>query len=586
MSSHSPAIPLFLGLEKKFMEGLGFLSAPIAVQRDARKFRNIFGPAKNAELYRGHPEGTTATAAMLSRLATRMKECYPWPDLDTKPCTRDENENIPAGYTYLAQLVAHDLVQNMAPLPHIDNPEGFLRRDFRLNRMVMETIYGGGPAASPGPFALPEEAHGERCFLRLGHVMPRAGDYRKEPLVGQAPRDIPRARCPHLSDSRPRKGTPDAFVADPRNDDHLILSQLTALFHEFHNIVCRHVLKATPAPTSGPRAFHFERAFLLSRKIVARIYRRIVVEDLMSRLLEPEIFARYKDESRKFLDVPEAGDDRVPLEFSHAAFRFGHVMIRFSYTLNKILEEGASIRSILDRSSARQAHLLPVACDWIIDWKHFFETEPNGAGVTFSRGIRPYIGSGPLTNDTYFDNSDPSGALPDGGIFYRDLVRGADASLRSVASVIDKLPASDRQRCRLLSDAGYREHVLGEWLKYEDPGRDAIDRGPRFLPADIVSLSQDPPLFFFILFEAAHTQRGKRLGILGSTIVAEVVFAALEKERGAIEKDAVVTEKVKEIFGPGRDPKNMPGLIKFIKANGGLQDVECPPAAERPPADA
>ncbi|MFL5156218.1 MAG: hypothetical protein ACJ8C3_25600 [Microvirga sp.] len=42
-------------------------------------------------------------------------------------------------------------------------------------------------------------------------------------------------------------------------------------------------------------------------------------------------------------------------------------------------------------------------------------------------------------------------------------------------------------------------------------------------------MSQDPPLFFFVLFEAAHTQDGERLGILGSIIAAEIFFAAYKK---------------------------------------------------------
>ena len=45
-----------------------------------------------------------------------------------------------------------------------------------------------------------------------------------------------------------------------------------------------------------------------------------------------------------------------------------------------------------------------------------------------------------------------------------------------------------------------------------------------------MSLADNPPLPFFILFEAAMDpeSRGMRLGVLGSILVAEVVFGALQ----------------------------------------------------------
>jgi hypothetical protein len=78
--------------------------------------------------YRGLGNDAEATEKMLSRLVTRMRwGGYPWPATGTDAWTSDDNEALPAGYTYLAQLVAHDLVQNTAQLPLISSFPGELQ---------------------------------------------------------------------------------------------------------------------------------------------------------------------------------------------------------------------------------------------------------------------------------------------------------------------------------------------------------------------------------------------------------------------------------------------------------------------------
>ena len=56
--------------------------------------------------------------------------------------------------------------------------------------------------------------------------------------------------------------------------------------------------------------------------------------------------------------------------------------------------------------------------------------------------------------------------------------------------------------------------------------------------ADIETLSNDPPLPFFILFEAMHQSQteGLHLGLLGSIIVSEVIFGALASDPRAAER--------------------------------------------------
>jgi hypothetical protein len=75
---------------------------------------------------------------------------------------------------------------------------------------------------------------------------------------------------------------------------------------------------------------------------------------------------------------------------------------------------------------------------------------------------------------------------------------------------------------RLLFDRDYRVSRLREWLAAA-PAYGALTA------EDIETLSNDPPLPFFILFEAMWQPQaeGLCLGPLGSIIVSEVIFGAL-----------------------------------------------------------
>ena len=583
MDAHGGRIPL------SRLAGSG-KSAAFAFGQEG--LRRVLTETFNAtQTYRGLPGEPEATEAMLSRLVTRMRwGDYPWPVGGADAWTSEDNDAIPAGYTYLAQLVAHDFVQNTAQLPMISGFPGQLQRDYRTQRLVLDTIYGGGPGKDPLPYAITANGTADRCLLRLGHVRgqePQPFDPNPpSPLMDQPARDIPRARCPHLSDLPTARMAPDSLIADTRNDQHLIISQLTALFHELHNIVFKKVRNLQLAPSSQlieqlnlPQRSDYptdgtfgqaqdDMAFLQTRKLVAYVYRRIVVQDLLRRLLEPGVFAYYTDSARSFpadlFDPLE--DNRVPVEFSHSVFRFGHVMTRFAYKLNDKLEPNPSIKNLLDRSSAKRRDLLPLASNWLVDWSHFFDLG-DGKTINRSRRISPFVAFGPLAADSAV----PAQMGRDGGLFYRDFVRGYEAGVSSVEALIAKLRSTELDRSDLLKDANLREHELGRWLTHVP--------NIGFGPQELVSLSKDPPLLFFILFESAYTQGGRRLGILGSTLVADVFFAAKKLNQGVIEDDPAVPVLAREVFGAAV-PTDMPAAIAYVKAQGGLAEVVFDPTVE------
>lgn len=552
------------------MTGVFSNNSPIGVEDrlPAETYRHLFGRLNLLTPYDGHPGGPEQTAKMLSKLASRMSEPIPvgtlqvgWP--------QDDNTAIPAGYTYLAQLVAHDLVQNVGALPPISEFTGQLQRDYRIQRMVLDTIYGSGPSAGATHFEPSRSGFGRELTLRLGHVRKEEGHPAQESpplLTGQPARDIARGRCPFRGDTSAgelgpvaRHGTPDAMIADLRNDDHVIISQMTALFHEAHNAIFHKLTKR-----HGNAAQNIKnRIFLEARKVLAFVYRRIVVVDLLSRLLDQDIYEEYRDAKRNALDPDTLTDTRVPVEFSHAAYRFGHVMARFSYMLNAELEtelqHNPALQHLMDRSSSRRSDLVPLARTWLVDWSHFFDLG-DGKHVNLSRRITPYAGKGFFTEKTSVGNE--AGNLK-GGLYFLDLLRGYQAGIATVDSLIANLSPEHRNRSPLLSEPSFRQNEIGKWLTH---------RPSDFSADELVSLSTNPPLLFFVLFEAAHQQQGLRLGTLGSTILAEVFLISMKLNEDVIEQDLAMPDLLNAVFG-GSSPIDMPGLINFVKAEGGLKPV-------------
>jgi len=261
---------------------------------------------------------------------------------------------------------------------------------------------------------------------------------------------------------------------------------------------------------------------LCARSAVTAIYHNIVRNDLMRRVLHPEVHAAYCGPNPDFIDRPPAGSTgdgwQIPLEFSHGAFRFGHAMVRPEYQINDYSNH--DLNNTLEKNSVNDPANMPLDDTWIVRWSRFFEID--GSRPNFSRRIGPYLSDG-LGNDQIFPAFDETDRV---GLLYRDLFGAAIAGMWSVDALIAEIALRRPQfinTSRLLSDRGWRIGQLREWL-VSSPVYGGLSAD------DIATLSNDPPLPFFILFEAMHHCDGLRLGPLGSIIVAEVIFGALHSE--------------------------------------------------------
>lgn len=528
-----------------------------------RGFRNLCGtPAAvfSADGLMSEPDSEEKLTALMMRLASRTAAGQDssgrynfWSDRlkppqgsaaanpGAAPVEPWENPHVPSGYTYLLQLVAHDLVASSVSLSiDVERAEVENARD---DALVLETIYGNGPELTPEPYEFSREhLHGRglipRTRLRVGPLRPKIAGTKHCPHrdlgrgtgtagVDTTNRPINMVEDEARGSDRAKLWLTETMVADTRNDSHALLSQLTVLFHLLHNTLIGKLEKRVAArPGEWSEQEFAWRRFVCARTAVTLIYRRIIRNDLMRKLLHPEIYEAYSKGWR--LEDSKDVKEGIPLEFSHGAFRFGHAMVRDSYRVNdpakpELMDFGL-------QQSPRLPYKLPVNSDWMVDWRLFFEIDPSVA-PNFSRRIGPHYAR-PLHADLIFTPESGRG-LP-----FLDHMSAAHAGVWSVSHLIahvkEKLRTQPNSKlANIFSTYDLWRAPLSGWL---GEGDSLIP----LLPGDKTALVNDPPLSLFILFEAAHSMSGgapvregggTRLGALGSLIVAETIYGALDRNR-------------------------------------------------------
>jgi hypothetical protein len=195
-----------------------------------------------------------------------------------------ENARIPAGFVILGQFLAHDITADRSLLAR-HAVAGELTNS-RTPRLDLECVYGDGPVGNP--FLYDRE---DPDKLLLG------------------------------ADDLPRNHQGTALVGDPRNDVHLLISQLHLAFLRFHN-----------RTVDWLREEGVSDAFEEARRLVRWHYEWVVVHEFLPLSVGEEIASDVGANGRRHYDPGE--DTAIPVEFSDAAYRFGHSQITPTYRLN------------------------------------------------------------------------------------------------------------------------------------------------------------------------------------------------------------------------------------------------------------
>ncbi len=522
-------------------------------------FRHVFGPPEPPERFQVDGEDPRTSPAALATLRRRMRGLATL--MGTRPPGSADNPNLPAGYTYLAQLAAHDMVStSMAfwsaggPDPGVANVHGAPLR--------LRTLYGDGPGACPFAFAPDDARDQHRSRFRLSAYAGAKDDPKNF-------RDIGRAATPGTLGNRggfAGAGRGEALIADQRNDQSALLSQVSTLFQMLHNTL----LDMIPKPgTLAARALREQTAarFAVAQEATILVFRNVLRHDLLPRLLHPGVRALYENPAPEWLE-PEPAPG-VPLEFSHGALRFGHAMLRDSYRVGRFTD--ATLADLLRQNSTRGPNAVPLTRDWLIRWSQFYQL-PSQPEPNYSMKLGPRY-TAMLMGDGLFDaieQGDPA------GVAFRDLMSAGLTGMRSVGSLAARVAALRpglATPSTLLADPAARQAALAKWL-----GRDSAVS--LLAPADIAALAAEPPLPFYILFEAEHEEKGERLGLLGSLLVAETIYGALARERLASEGEGGIGADFGRLcaawLGDFRFPdpplvQKMPELVGYLARRLGLK---------------
>ncbi len=441
--------------------------------------RSSLTEGKFGWLLRGLPPCLARTEEQIQALVASLVE--PADAGGSWGATGRDNPAIPAVYTYLAQLLDHDLTFDAASdSQRRDDPDAL--HNFRTPRLDLDSVYGSGPRVSP-------------------HLYHKA-DPDKLLLGGPAGPD----GKPDGTDL-PRNSDGIALLGDPRDDVHLVISQLHLALLHFHNAVVDRVRADTSLVPPGSIVFD------AAQQLVRWHWQWVVVHDLLPRLVGPatlaEVLPAAGDESsgknlgrgwgkpRLLLYTPR-NRPYVPLEFSGALYRFGHTMVRNDYQLNAttgLITTFSPSPEPGERDDLRGHR--PIPGGWMIDWTLFAPT-PGGSPQP-SRLIDSLL-------------------APD----LHQLPASVDTARRSLAF----LNIRSGQRYGLPSGESFAAAVTAALAAAG--GQLA---GPTLAPGD--SGMNDTPLWLWMLKEAELRTGGQHLGPVAGRIITEVLLGLLWHDKAS-----------------------------------------------------
>lgn len=493
--------------------------------------------------------GTTVTSRELREaLAKAMTPATESPD--------SSHPAIPAGFTYLGQFVDHDLT--------LDATGRDLEQDVTVDELIqgrspaldLDSLYGRGPQKPQ-----------DRKFYGPDGIRLRTG--KTQPVGGQSDgvNDIPQKELDGFD--LPRVGIGSsigerraALIPDARNDENLAVAQIHCAFIRFHNKVVTDL-----AAKGTDSAVLFDTA----RELVVKHYQWMLRTDYLIQIVDDEIVDDVFKHGRRYFDVaPEIKYDdggveddtyrklqpgdapTMPIEFSVAAFRLGHSMVREEYEWNRVFNSGqgpgvlapATLRLIFvfsatsgnfqpfppddDNPDAGRSERLPT--NWVADLPRLFDFSETGRKELTRTADQFNLAK---RIDTLL--VDVLKQLPLGSF-------GARGS--TVPEIERNLAFRNLTRANMLKLATGQE--MAEFFKLDEDERltpTEIEQGSgngaslaELSTEDLELVKTKTPLWFYILREAEVKGNGRLTGV-GGRIVAEVFHRAMEGSRHSIVRD-------------------------------------------------
>ncbi len=359
-------------------------------------------------------------------------------DIDDSP---DSLGDTAAGWPIFGQFMAHDITADRSTLRSYANTAEL--HNSRSPQLNLECLYGDGPTGHPFLYQRDDPA---------------------KFLLGRDGADV----------QRNAEGI--AVIGDPRNDSHMLMSQLHLAMLKAHNAF---VDEARLTGVSNDRVFD-EAARQLRWH-----YQWIVLNEFLPTLVGQPLANQVLREGPQWFRPAHGGF--IPLEFADAAYRYGHAQIRHRYQLNLHTDPVPLFPDLLGFRA--------VPPGGTVDWKLFFDAP----GVTPAQRSKKIDGK---------------------------LVRA-----------LMQLPVAVTGECEIedYHSLAVRDLQRGQGVGL--PSGEAVARHIGVAPLTAVQVGiastgwkGETPLWYYILREADACTGGHRLGPIGGQIVTEVLVGLVDAD--------------------------------------------------------
>ncbi|TCU30375.1 peroxidase family protein [Rhizobium laguerreae] len=515
-------------------------------------------------------------------------------DVVATPTSEDptEDSTLPPVFTYWGQFLDHELtartdregaISSMvnAHPPVASSTVESQFRNARSPRFDLDSVYGGsavgegidadvvkvisglrhptlknkmrvGTAVDPGP--LPDNLDEHRDLPRYGQVQSSV----REAALRLAEAAMTPEAFQKFSDTLPQR----AIIGDNRNDENLVVAQFHLSFLRFHN-------KAVDYLASHDTGWIAD--FSSAQALTRLHYQWLIVEGYLKGVCDPVVVDRVvEDRASHFFKFRAEFDARrqntrlgnaLPLEFSTAAYRFGHSMVRAFYDYNKNFGrpgtgflKRATLQLLFEFTGGggRLDDEKKLPKNWIIDWTRFTGADPHDAGdgepARLARRIDTELA--PPLHTLFKEGEDQ-----------------ADQQLKELFKNLARRNLRRGYNLRLPTGQALHKHLKQIGAVQSSPIQDvsalfaAKPNLWNFLAGTASRFHERTPLWFYILAEA-EAAGGNRLGEVGSCLVASTFVGVL-----LADPDSALSRGFTPNQSPLKMPDNSPidSIVKWMR---------------------
>ena len=427
--------------------------------------------------------------------------------LDKMKDDSDPQGDAEAGMTFFGQFIDHDITLDAtSSIGKRIDPRTI--RNVRTPTLDLDCVYGDGLEASGTMYHPDHEG-----FLLFGN--------KENPL------DL--ARNSH--------GT--AMIGDFRNDENGIISQIQGAFICLHNIcmsgamgdaemssVFEGVRSKAMQDHMVPAAKHYEAA----RRAVRLHYQWLVVNDFLPSFVDAKVLEKVHHKLKHGeLPAPfNVHSPVMPIEFSGAAYRFGHATVQNEYSINDEVGKVGLFDEPFRGFGPRRA-------DHTVEFKRLFDFPGNYK----------------------FDKARPIGRNLPGSIFDLPFIKegleidGVELDITEAK----KLPHRNVFRDRFALELASGQQVARQM------GVDEIAAPDELTSKGITKT----PLWYYCLHEAENF--GGKLGPVGGTIVATTILRLLYLDSESVLCSAHDFKPWKSLGAGAKGEYSMGRMLEFVEKN-------------------